>query len=231
GPLVARLTDHRVELLLVERVEAAGRFVEDQQRGLVQEGEDQEQLLLVAAAVVPKALGEVQLQPLAESLDPGLVDAAAHRAQVGHDLAAAEPAEVGVLAGDVAKLPLDLNRLPPAVEPEDLRRPPVRMDEPHQQADGRRLAGAVGPEIAENLALRHLQVEVEEAAPAPVVLGQLLGPDRAGHLHLPSWIRRSSDGISCSSRSTTSDVSSSRRRGAGEATAAPSRYIFRSLAA
>ena len=46
------------------------------------------------------------------------------------------------------------------------------------------LPAPLGPEVAEHLALPHLEVEVEEAAAATEVLGQIAGFDRGGHVSI-----------------------------------------------
>ncbi len=77
-PFRTRFADHGVELLLVERIEAAGGLVENQQLRAVHERDDQRQFLLVAATVLAESLRKVELQPVAELLNLGMVDAAAH---------------------------------------------------------------------------------------------------------------------------------------------------------
>jgi len=74
-----------------------------------------------------------------------------------------------------------------AVEAEDLAAPRCRTDEPQQKPDGRRLAGAVGSEEADDLSLEDLEVEVIEGRDGPVALGEALRPDDRGdhwRLHL-----------------------------------------------
>src|SRR5262249_25897880 len=72
---------------------------------------------------------------------------------------------------------------------EDAAAPARRADEPHQGADRGRLAGAVGADEAEDLALLDGEAGVGHGADAlpaparPVLLGQLLdGEDGLGHV-------------------------------------------------
>src|SRR2546427_3173163 len=119
---VARLTAQVVELLLVERIETAGRFVEDQQPRAVHEPEHDGELLFVSPGVLAEALTEIQAEPFADLRYHLLVDAAAQPRHVGDDLAATQPAKLRQLSRDVADVPLDLDRLALTVEPEDGRR-------------------------------------------------------------------------------------------------------------
>src|SRR6266550_3165461 len=169
--VLARLRKQVIERLLIERIQAGGGFVEDEQRRSVHEGDQQAQLLLVASRVLPVAAAEVQFQTLRDRPDPGGIDAATQAAKVGDDLGAPEPTELGQLAGEVAHFRFDGNRLSLAVEAKDLSAAAGWKDHAHQQPDRRGLAGAVWPEEAENLAGANLHVEVEEPALHAVILG------------------------------------------------------------
>ena len=59
------------------------------------ESHQQAQLLLVAARVFPVAAAKIQFQTLRDRPHPRAVDPAAQATQVGDDLAAAQPAELG----------------------------------------------------------------------------------------------------------------------------------------
>ena len=109
GSVVSRLFQQGVELLLVERIEAARRLVEDQQVRLVHEGQDDGELLLVAARVFAEPAAQVQLEPLGDRPHALVIHTAAQPTQVGDDLAAAQAAELRHVAGQVADLALDLN--------------------------------------------------------------------------------------------------------------------------
>ncbi len=147
---VARFVDHAVELALHERVEPAGGLVEDQQLGLVHEGLDQAELALVAGREVAGAAREVEVEALGERLDLRRRDAAAQVAPVAQGLLAGQPRVERVLAGQVAHAAADGDAVAARVEAEDLRLARRRPDQVEQEADGRRLAGAVGPEKAEH---------------------------------------------------------------------------------
>src|SRR5467141_4574393 len=60
GAGVAGLAQQRVELLLVQRIKAAGRLIEDQQVWFVHEREHDRELLLVAARVLAKRATQVE---------------------------------------------------------------------------------------------------------------------------------------------------------------------------
>src|SRR5437868_11691830 len=102
GAALLSLTQQVVALLLVQRVEAARRLIEDQQVGLVHESEQDPELLLVAARVLAKSAVQVEVEPLRDGADLALVDAASHTAQVSDDLASAEAAELRHVTRQVA---------------------------------------------------------------------------------------------------------------------------------
>ena len=115
-PSALHLGDHVVELMLIQRVEAAGRLVEDQQARLVHEGLHQPDLLLVAARILAEAPAGVEFEAVDQGLQIGLVDAAAQVAEVCEDLRAGERGVEREFAGQVADEPLDLGGLRPAVQ-------------------------------------------------------------------------------------------------------------------
>src|SRR5260370_22022454 len=96
-PCVARLTAEVVEGLLVERIEAARRFVEDQEARTLHEPEHDGQLLFVPARVLAEALAEIAAEALTELRHHLLVDAAPKSRHVGADLAATKAAKLGQL--------------------------------------------------------------------------------------------------------------------------------------
>jgi len=116
APLVTRVHDHRVELLLVERVQAAGRLVEDEHSRAVHESLDQHHLPLVAGRVLPELAARVEVEPIDEPLQVCPVDAPPKIGEVLDDLSAGQVRIQRRFAGDVADAPLDLYRLVPAVE-------------------------------------------------------------------------------------------------------------------
>jgi hypothetical protein len=59
-----------------------------------------------------------------------------------------------------------------------------RCDQVQQEPHRGRLAGAVRPQETEDLATLDLEVEIEEPAPFPVVLGQAAGAYRGGVVHV-----------------------------------------------
>ena len=104
----------------------------------------------------------------------GRVDAAAQVGEVLDRLAAGQLVVQRELARQVAEAPVDRDRVDGRVDAEDARPPGRRPDVVEQGPDRRRLAGAVGAEEAERLALLDLEVDVDDAAVLAVRLGQLL---------------------------------------------------------
>ncbi len=71
-------------------------------------------------------------------------------------------------AGDVGHAPVGCDRVTPGVDAEELRPPGGRAEQPEQQPDRRRLAGAVRPEIAVDLArLRRSRSSPSRASVSP----------------------------------------------------------------
>src|ERR1700694_462140 len=149
---------------LVERVETAGRLVEDEQPGVVHEGQYEPELLLVTARVLAEPPPQGRAEARSEVSDTSRVDRPAHPAEVRDHFAAPHPAELRQVPREVSDLVLHRDRVAVAVEPEDACVAGRCMDESHEQPDGGRLARAVGTEETEDLALGDLQVEVEKAA-------------------------------------------------------------------
>ena len=99
----------------------------------------------------------VDVEALDEVLLVRPVDAAAQVGEVVERLAAGELVVERELAGQVAEAAMDGDRVLGRVDPEDRRPPARRADVVEQGADRRRLAGAVGAEEAERLALVDLR--------------------------------------------------------------------------
>src|SRR5438105_1134902 len=190
---IARFAQELIELLLVQGIEPARRLVEDEQVWPVHEREEDAELLLVAARVFAESSVEVKVEAFGDCAHAAPIHAAAHPAQICDDFTPAEAAELWDIARQVADLPLDLHGIADAVESEDVRGSAAGPDHAHEQADGRRLARAVGTQVTDDLLLRDVKVEVEKAASGTVVLGESRGADR-GDGHLAEHIRRRAAG-------------------------------------
>src|SRR4029079_19225966 len=104
------------------------------------------------------------------------------------------PRQVAVEAdavGQVADPPLDLERLASRSERDHASLSVGRLGQPEEHEDRRRLAGAVLPEQAEDLAGLDLEIEVVDGDEIAVLLGQTAGPDRRARLDvtLPRSLR------------------------------------------
>jgi hypothetical protein len=174
---LARLPDHHQELLLHQRVQAAGRLVQDQQLRCVHERLHQADLLPVALREAADPGAQLQVEPAGQLLDAAGGDATTEVAQVGERLADRLAPVDGELAGQVADTAPQRGaaRPRPGAQHPDLAA--AGPDQVQQQPDGGGLAGAVGAEVAEHLARPDLQVQTVEPTPAPVRLCQPLGAD------------------------------------------------------
>src|SRR5439155_4513867 len=169
----SHLGHYLIELLLVKGVEAAGRFVEDQQSGAVHEGLNQSHLLFVTVRVVAETPAGIQIEARCELLQIGPIHTSAQVCKVGEDLAACEVGVERKFAGEVAHDPLYLHRLPPTIHSPDLGASTIGEKQPHQQANRGRLSCTIGTEEAEDLAFGDLERKINDAALAAVVLGQI----------------------------------------------------------
>jgi hypothetical protein len=177
APLGDGLAEEPEERLLHERVEPGGRLVEDEQVGPVLECDDQPDLLLVALGVLLEAARRVEVEAGDEVGLVERVDVAAKVREVLDRLLAREPVEQGELAGQVADAPMDGHRVGRRLDPEHARAPRGRAEEVQEEADSGGLPGAVRPEEAEDLALLHAEVHVDDTQVGSVELGELLGLD------------------------------------------------------
>ena len=117
--LGAHLGDHAIEFLLVERVQSAGGFVQDEQAWLMHKGLHQPQLLFVAVGIFAKAFAGIEAQALHQAAQVGLVHAPAQVAQVLDDLCAAQAGIEAEFAGQIADQPFDLGGRFPAIQTVD----------------------------------------------------------------------------------------------------------------
>src|SRR5438552_2586441 len=124
-PVIARLPDHRVELLLVQRVEAAGRLVQNENSWPVHEGLDEHDLALVARRVLAELAARVEVEAIDELLEVCMVDTPSKIREVLEDLAAGQVGVERRLAWHVADDPFAVDRSLPAVDACDAPPAPV----------------------------------------------------------------------------------------------------------
>ena len=178
---VAQLGDRRPDLAASGRVEALGELVEDHQPRPVEQRQHQEQPLPLAAAQAgergpaPVRQPELLQQPVAVA-SPGAgeqVDGLGDPEPVG---------QPGVLqlAADLRAQPVGVAD---RVEPEHPDVTRVLAPQALEELDRRGLAGAVGADQAEDLAVMDVEVEVVDDRAAVVGLGEPTnGDDRLGRL-------------------------------------------------
>ena len=184
-PAVPGLAQDAEERVLDERVEARRRLVEDQQVRSVLERDDQPDLLLVAARVLLEPPARIEIEPLDEIGDVGAVHPAAQVGEVLDRVGAGQPVVEVELARQVADPPVDGDRVARRLDAEHLGATGGRSDEIEQDPHHRRLAGAIGSEEPEDLALGDVEVDVDDPAMDAVGLGQALGMDDRVHGRTP----------------------------------------------
>src|SRR5919107_5376157 len=183
-PTTVEFLDVAPQLVAQLHVHTRRRLVQKEDFGVVNEGPREEHPPLHAArervgaliALVrePETLQEL-LRPLAGLLLRHPVVAGVEDKGLLHGQ---EPVQVDLLGGD----PDDPPRLPElavGVPAEDLNRAGVGPDEADHAVDKGGLAGAVGPEQAEELAGPHLQRDaIERQKPVGIGLPEVLDPER-----------------------------------------------------
>src|SRR6185436_1096560 len=173
------MIDEAPEFAAGQRIHAAGRLVEEDNRRLVQDGAADREALAPAT-------GEVGGQGLLAAGEPGHLD---HEAAAGVEpraieaIDAAEEPDV-LIDGQalverkalrhVADAALDAFGIAAHVDAADRRVPARRLQQPAEHADRRRFAGAVAAEKPEDLALADLErqpIDRHEVAEAPREIG------------------------------------------------------------
>jgi hypothetical protein len=181
-----QLPDELPHVVAAAGVEAGGGLVEEEDGRLGDEGAGHVEPATHAPGVglhrpVP-GLGQVEAfqqlpGPLARLGLPEPVEPA-------HHVEVLESGQVlvdgGVLAGEPDALP-DRLGIGAHVDAGDLDRAGVGLEQGGEDADGRRLAGAVGPEQSEHGALGDDQVEPVEGGDIPEALDQPRGADHLSH--------------------------------------------------
>ena len=155
--LVAVLAEQLLELMGRARVEPDERLVEDHDPGRREERRRQHDLLLHAVRValdgVRDRRGQLEgLEPLADALEPLRLGHAVDVADEVEVLEAGQPLVDRRVVGDVGRQLLGPQAVRGHVVPLDDDAPRVRPQQPDDHLDGRRLAGAVRPQEAEDLA-------------------------------------------------------------------------------
>jgi len=103
-------------------------------------------------------------EPLAELIPERFVDVSAKARKRVELLAPGEPVRKAKIAWQIADVPANRYSGGAGVEPEERRAACRRPDEAEEESDRRRLAGAVRPQISEDLAGLDTEVEVDERA-------------------------------------------------------------------
>ncbi len=183
GPAVACLGDHGQELVLHQRIEPAGRLVEDQEVGPWRERQEQGDLSSVARREVAGGPIEIDLQALGDRVHARHVQAPSEPADRCDELARGHPFGKSQLARDVTDSTSHADPVTAWIPPEYLDRSARRPDEVEQAADGRALAGAVRPDEAKDLAPPNLQVDAADCLDEAEVLDQAGQAD--GGVRLP----------------------------------------------
>jgi hypothetical protein len=173
-PTLGRLGDAVAELPLHEGVQATGRLVQHEQWRPGGERRDQRHLLPVAGGVGAGPFVGIEFEAGDQLVAVGDVRAGS---DAGEQVQALAPGEAGPqrdVGGDVGEVLVGALHVG-GRHPEDLRRAAGGAQQPEQHADGRRLAGAVGTEEAEDLTARHRERQVVDGEGRLEPLREALG--------------------------------------------------------
>ncbi len=146
-----------------QRVQAAGRLVEQEELGVAGQRGDQRDLLPVALGVGAGLLGRVELEAFGQVLPALGVQAAAQPAQEVDDLAAGQARPQGDVAGDVGQPAVQGHGVAPRVTAEQFGVARARAQQAEQDPQGGGLARAVRAEEGVHLTLADGQVQAVQA--------------------------------------------------------------------
>ncbi len=155
----ARLGDALPEHRLHQRIEPAGRLVEDEEFRACHQCGNEQDLLAVAPGVGAHLLGRVEIEPGDQLVPVRLVRPAVQSAEKVQGLGPGQRRPQAGLSGHERHPAMHRGRVPLAVRPEDLRPPRRRPDEAQQQPDRRGLARPVRPQVTDYLTGPDVQVE------------------------------------------------------------------------
>ena len=164
GAAFDRVDDRLLEGRFHQWIETRRRFVEDEQFDVGCERGDQRDLLAVPLRVRAALLARVELEPIDEFVAASTVDPTPQPEQEVDDLTTREARPEAHVARDVGEASVQCDRVGPRVAAEHGHRAAVGSEQAEQDPDRHRLARAVRPEKAVDLAAIDLQVEPVQRA-------------------------------------------------------------------
>ena len=160
------------QLVAGEHVQAAGRFVQDQQTGVVAQCHGQHELHLHAAGELLDLLAAVQAESPEVAVEDLMPPGAVHAAHDAFDLVDAPGVHEVAGIEDHAELLLDGLLVGDRVQAEDLDLAGVAADHVQDQLDERGLAGAVRADQAHDVAGGQVKGDVFQREAGIVVFGR-----------------------------------------------------------
>ena len=165
------------QLVLHQRIQAAGGFIQNQQPGTVHQRAHQPHLLFGSLGHFSNLLIRIQPEPGAQLQGMGkitLPPQPRHQPDKGH---AGHIVHQRQFSGQIPHLSLYPGCLCKTVFSENTGAAAVRPDETHQLADGCGLARAIRPQKAKRFALLHLKIQPEHTPTPAVISGQIADCD------------------------------------------------------
>ncbi|MNC32112.1 hypothetical protein D3C75_804560 [compost metagenome] len=154
GALPVFLGDQLEETLLHQRVQTAGRLIQNNELGLMEQTLDNAHLFLIAEGQVVNPLLQIQIHSLRQLDDPLPAVLLVEAGRVAQQLSHPHAVIIEHLGGQITHLPADFRMLRTAFA-QDQGAAGGRGDQAQQGPDGGGFACAVGADKPENLALRH----------------------------------------------------------------------------
>ena len=171
-------------------IETERGFVEKEDLGLVNETAREVQFLLHAPGIVPRRLvgHRLEADERQKLIDPPRAALPGNMVEVREErklLPRGEVAVHGDLLRDVADSAAHLRRVLDHIRSGHLRLARVRPRLGHEDAYGRRLAGAVWAQQSEDLPFAHLEIHARQRRDIPETLGEPANADRRHDFVLP----------------------------------------------
>ncbi len=190
---LGQVADHLADALDLVGVEPARRFVEDQDLGVVQKClRHRGPLAISLGKLADRLVGDgFERAALNDGVDPVGERLSRESAGRPEELEQSAGGHVGVERTVLGQVSQMLGRIDPIfldVDAGDARRPFRGCDEPGQQAHRGRLAGAVGSEKGDDLALGNLEGHVAHRDEMPVLFAEPSSLDHHGRGHTFAYL-------------------------------------------
>lgn len=165
------------ELVLEERVQSGGWFIEDEQLGLVHERLDDTNLLAVPSREFLDGSIQVQIESSGELSDRRVRDSSTEVSEVGEEFLGGLTSIDDEVAAKEAGAPSQLQAVLPGIQAKHRYVTTRGSDQVQQEANRGGLACSIRAEKAEHLACSDFQVEAGQGGDSPVPFHETFSRD------------------------------------------------------